>query len=144
MIKIPAPWVEWLRTRTPIRPEDFVGADPTRNEQAVRSGFATAAKQYLRRLPIASEVTALYFCMLDRQTPTWVKAAAAAALAYFVLPIDLVPDVLVGIGLVDDLSVLSAALAALSGYITAEHRRQARAWLHDEQILLDVTPHDPA
>ncbi len=143
MVKIPAQWAQWLRTRAPIRPEDFVGADPTRNEQAVRAGFAAKAKAHLRQVPIAGEVTALYFCMLDRTTPTWVKASAAAALAYFILPIDLVPDLLVGVGLVDDLSVLSAALAALSAYITPEHRARARAWLHDEQIVIDVTPPGP-
>lgn len=143
MVKIPARWAEWLRTRTPIRPEDFVGADPARNERAVRAGFTAKAKAHLRQVPMAGEVTALYFCMLDRTTPTWVKASAAAALAYFILPIDLVPDLLVGVGLVDDLSVLSAALAALSAYITPEHRAQARAWLHDEQIVIDVTPPGP-
>lgn len=133
------PWRQWLKTRPPIRPEDYVGSDPTRNEQTVRDGFVAKAKGFLRGVPMAGEIIALYFCMLDRQTPLWVKATAAAALAYFVLPLDAVPDLLPIVGMSDDLAVLSAAITALSGHITPEHRDRARAWLADEQVL-DVTP----
>jgi uncharacterized membrane protein YkvA (DUF1232 family) len=115
----------------PIRPEDYVGADETRNEQVVREGFAAKAKRYLRKLPIAEDVVALYFCLLDGRTPLWAKGVAAAALAYFILPLDAVPDFLPLIGLGDDLSVLSAALAAVAVHITPEHRAKARAWLSD-------------
>ena len=82
---------------------------------------------------MAEEVVSLYHAMLDPKTPLWVKGVAAAALAYFILPIDAVPDMLPLVGLGDDLSVLSAALAAVSTHITDEHRAKARAWLADEQ-----------
>jgi uncharacterized membrane protein YkvA (DUF1232 family) len=133
------PWREWLKTRPPIRPEEYVGSDPARNEQTVRAGFAAKAKRFLRGVPMSSEVVALYFCMLDARTPLWVKGTAAAALAYFILPLDAVPDLLPLVGMSDDLGVLSAALAALSGHITEEHRSKARSWLADERII-DVTP----
>jgi uncharacterized membrane protein YkvA (DUF1232 family) len=126
-------WRQWLKARTPIRPEAYVGSDAARNEQAVRDGFAAKARRFLRGVPMSGEVAALYFCMLDARTPVWVKAAAAAALAYFVLPMDVVPDFLPVVGMTDDLSVLSAAIAALSGHITEEHRAKARAWLGDER-----------
>src|SRR3974390_907379 len=71
-----------------IQPEDYVGRDEARNEAAVRAGFVARAKRYLKHLPMASEVVAMYFCMLDSETPLWVKGTVAAALAYFVLPID--------------------------------------------------------
>jgi uncharacterized membrane protein YkvA (DUF1232 family) len=119
----------------PIRPEDFVGHDPAANERAVRTGFVAKAKHYLGRLPIAEDVVALYFCLLDGKTPVWVKGVAAAALAYFVLPLDAIPDWLPVIGLGDDLSVLSAALAAVSTNLTADHRAKARAWLREEHIV---------
>ena len=132
-------WKRWLKTRAPIRPEDFVGSDTSKNEQVVRSGFASKAKRFLRNLPMAEDAGALYFSMLDPRTPAWVKGVSAAALAYFILPLDMVPDLLPIIGLSDDLTVLSAAIAALSTHITDEHRSKARAWLRDEQII-DVTP----
>src|SRR5262245_10049572 len=100
------PWKDWLKTKPPIRPEDYVGEDVGKNEQAVRAGFAAKAKGFLRRLPMAEEVVAMYFCMLDTRTPLWVKGVSAAALAYFILPLDAVPDLLPIVGLSDDLSVL--------------------------------------
>lgn len=48
---------------------------------------------------------------------------ATAALVYFVNPIDLIPDALIGIGFVDDLAVLSAVVRALRKDLTA-----FRAW----------------
>jgi uncharacterized membrane protein YkvA (DUF1232 family) len=130
------PFARWLgRPRPgdpPIRPEDYVGRDEARNEQVVREGFVAKAKRYLRQVPMAEEVVALYFCMLDARTPLWVKGTAAAALAYFILPLDAVPDLLPLVGLGDDVTVLSAALAAVAPHITAEHRAQARRWMAHE------------
>jgi uncharacterized membrane protein YkvA (DUF1232 family) len=119
----------------PIRPEDYVGADEARNEQVVREGFVAKAKQYLRHLPMASEVVAMYFCMLDPRTPLWVKGTAAAALAYFILPLDAVPDLLPLVGLSDDVTVLTAALSAISAFVTDEHRTKAQAWMAHEHLF---------
>jgi uncharacterized membrane protein YkvA (DUF1232 family) len=118
-----------------VNPEDYVGRDAARNEQAVRTGFVIKAKRYLSRLPLAQETVAMYFCTLDPKTPLWVKATAAAALAYFVLPLDAVPDLMPIIGLSDDASVLAAALAAISSHVTAEHRQSAREWMAHEHLL---------
>jgi uncharacterized membrane protein YkvA (DUF1232 family) len=71
----------------------------------------------------------MYFCLLDPKTPVWVKGTAAAALAYFILPLDAVPDLLPIVGLSDDAGVLAAALTALSAHITDEHRTRAREWM---------------
>jgi uncharacterized membrane protein YkvA (DUF1232 family) len=120
--------------RGPIRPEEYVGADEAKNEQAVRTGFAAKAKRYLRMLPMASEVVAMYFCMLDARTPLWVKGTAAAALAYFILPVDAVPDILPLVGLSDDVGVLTAALTAVSAHVSAEHRAKAREWMEHEKV----------
>jgi uncharacterized membrane protein YkvA (DUF1232 family) len=130
-------WTRWL-ARRPIRPEEYVGSDEARNEQAVREGFVLKAKRYLRRLPMAEEVVAMYFCMLDGRTPLWVKGTAAAALAYFILPADAIPDILPIVGLSDDVSVLAAALTAISAHVTAEHRQKAQAWMEHEHLIGDA------
>lgn len=140
-MKFPGDWKQWLKARTPIRPEDYVGPDAEKNQQAVRAGFAAKARRFLRGVPMSEDVIALYHCMLDPRTPIWVKGTAAAALAYFILPWDVVPDLLPLVGMSDDLSVLSAAIAAVSTHLTAEHRAKARAWLSDEPVI-DVTPAD--
>ena len=46
-------------------------------------------------------------------------------------PFDFVPDFILGLGFVDDASVLLAALAAVRGSIKEEHREAARRALAD-------------
>lgn len=118
-----------------VDPEDYVGRDSARNEESARDGFVAKAKRYLNRIPLAHETVAMYFCMLDPKTPVWVKATAGAALAYFVLPVDAIPDFLPAVGLGDDASVLAAAFAAVSSHVTADHRERARAWMAHEHLL---------
>ena len=120
--------------KSSVRAEDYVGADESRNERAVRAGFIPKAKQFLRQLPIATEVVGMYFCLLDPRTPLWVKGVVAAALAYFVLPLDAIPDILPVVGLSDDLSVLTGALTAVGAFITDEHRARAREWMAHERL----------
>ncbi|SIO34962.1 Uncharacterized membrane protein YkvA, DUF1232 family [Singulisphaera sp. GP187] len=117
-----------------VRPEDYVGHDEARNEHVVREGFLAKAKRSLNRLPLAHETVALYFCLLDPKTPLWVKGIVGAALAYFILPLDAIPDFLPLAGFSDDAGVLAAALTAVSAHITDEHRARARAWMAVEII----------
>jgi uncharacterized membrane protein YkvA (DUF1232 family) len=55
-----------------------------------------------------------------------IKAALIAALAYFVLPFDVVPDILPLVGYSDDAAVLVTALRMVAGHIRPEHREAAR------------------
>ena len=64
--------------------------------------------------------------MLDRETPLAARLTLVAALAYFVTPFDFVPDFLLGLGFLDDASVLLAALTAVRTSIKEEHRVAAR------------------
>jgi uncharacterized membrane protein YkvA (DUF1232 family) len=59
-----------------------------------------------------------------------VKAVLLAALAYFVLPVDVIPDFVAGIGFTDDAAVLALALSLVAGNITDAHRRRARQALN--------------
>src|SRR4051812_15660417 len=129
--------IEMLWNRSLIKPEFYVGSDEPHNEEVVRERFAAKAKRYLRQLPLARETVAMYFCLLDSRTPIWVKATVAAALAYFILPLDAVPDLLPIVGLSDDASVLAAALTAVAAHITDEHHARAREWMETE---LDAPP----
>ncbi len=55
------------------------------------------------------------------------------ALAYFIVPSDVIPDFIPGIGGTDDASVLAAALAAVSANLRPEHFALARAFLKKEE-----------
>ncbi len=56
----------------------------------------------------------LYYVGNDPATPVWAKGVIAAALGYFIFPIDAIPDLTPFIGYADDLGAIVAAMAAWS------------------------------
>jgi uncharacterized membrane protein YkvA (DUF1232 family) len=105
--------------------------EDSRREETVRQRFWRTAKKAARQVPFMEDVVAGYYCALDRQTPTRVRGILLAALFYFVLPFDAVPDMLAAIGFTDDIAVLTAALGAVSAHITPAHRMAARRALEE-------------
>lgn len=85
------------------------------------------------RITFAEDLVAAFYCAVDAATPTYVRATLLGALAYFVLPIDAVPDVIVVLGFTDDAAVLAAAITAVGRHIRPEHREAARKRL--DQLL---------
>ena len=75
---------------------------------------------------ITEKVLVAYYVAVDPLTPTWARGSLLAALAYFGLPIDAIPDMTPFVGFTDDASVLAAALAAVATNIRWRHVRQAR------------------
>jgi uncharacterized membrane protein YkvA (DUF1232 family) len=106
----------------------FQWRDPREVERARRE-FWRKARRVAARLPFAEDLLAAYYCAFDRATPVQVKAALVAALAYFVLPLDAVPDMLPVIGFTDDATVLLTALRMVAGRVRPEHRAAARVAL---------------
>jgi len=100
-------------------------------EANVREKFWHTAKRAARHVPFMDEVVAAYYCALDRRTPMRVKGTLIAALAYFVLPVDTIPDFILGFGFTDDIAVLTAAIAAVRSHITPAHRLAARQALDE-------------
>jgi len=108
----------------------LVGAEETqKRERRVRDEFWRTAKRAARHIPFMDEVVAAYYTALDKDTPVRVRGTLLAALAYFVVPLDIVPDFLAVVGFSDDLAVLTAALAAIRPHIKEKHRVAARAAL---------------
>ncbi|MDI4655763.1 DUF1232 domain-containing protein [Xanthobacter autotrophicus] len=97
-----------------------------RDERSVRRGFWTKIKATAVRIPFAEDAIASYYAAFDRKTPLRVRATLMAALAYFVLPLDVMPDLFPLIGFTDDTAVLMAALKLLSGHVTPDHYTAAR------------------
>ena len=96
------------------------------DEARVRREFWAKAKRVAVQLPFAEDLLAAYYCAFDQATPLHVKAALVGALAYFVMPFDVMPDVLPLLGYTDDAAVLVAALRLVSGHMLPEHRDAAR------------------
>ncbi|MEE4238274.1 MAG: YkvA family protein [Anderseniella sp.] len=98
-----------------------------RNEKTVKRGFWQKLKRNLARIPKADEVVAAYYAAFDSNTPFRTKAVLLAALAYFVLPIDVIPDFILGFGFTDDMTVLLTAFGLIRANVTEAHRERARA-----------------
>ena len=138
---------------TPARPTpaaasspgtDIVPYDPVklaRDETRVERGFWRKVRRYAARLPFLDELLAAYYGAVDPKTPLPVKAVLMGALAYFVLPVDMLPDFIAWFGFTDDAAVLYAAIKSVAPHIRDEHRSRARAWLHrhDDAATTDVT-----
>jgi len=105
--------------------------DAAEKEAQIRARFWPTVRRALRVIPFIDEVVAAYYAMLDPTTPTRARWTLIGALAYFVMPFDVIPDLLLGLGFVDDVSILLAALAAVRGSIKEEHREAARRALAD-------------
>lgn len=105
--------------------------DDARREADVREKFWRTARHAASQVPFMEEVVAAYYAALDRATPLKVRGTLLAALAYFVMPADMIPDFIVGFGFTDDVAVLTAAIAAIRGHIRPAHREMARAALED-------------
>lgn len=85
------------------------------------------------KIPFAEQITAAYYALRDPKTPFKVKATLAAALAYFIMPADLIPDLVAGFGFSDDFAVLLLVLKRVSGSITESHHELARRRLKSEE-----------
>jgi uncharacterized membrane protein YkvA (DUF1232 family) len=71
----------------------------------------------------------LYFLMKDPQVSVKTKITITAALGYFILPTDAIPDLLPVLGFSDDLGVLIFALSQIRSYLTDETKERARKQL---------------
>ena len=111
---------------------EILGPEEAEKEARVRARFWPTVKKAIRSIPFIEEVVAAYYAMLDPRTPTRARLTLIAALAYFVAPLDFVPDFILAFGFLDDASVLMAALAAVRSSIREEHREAARRALADE------------
>ncbi|WP_084134529.1 YkvA family protein [Paenibacillus harenae] len=99
--------------------------DHEKQTKYVEEGFWAKAKRHAAKVPFAKEVVTLYYCSLDPNTPLSAKITAVGALAYWIMPLDLIPDFVPVAGFADDATAVLIAYKALSGQITDEHREKA-------------------
>lgn len=100
-------------------------------EKTVKAKFWPTMRKAAGRIPFSRDVAAAYYCATDPQTPIRARGILLAALAYFVLPFDIVPDFLAVVGFSDDIAVLTAAFAMIRANIKQEHYDAADRMLRD-------------
>ncbi|MBU6442490.1 MAG: DUF1232 domain-containing protein [Alphaproteobacteria bacterium] len=118
-----------MRNELPDLAKAQLPAVLARNTRKVEQSFWRKLLKVAGRIPFAEDAAAAYFCAADPVTPSSVKGVLIAALAYFVTPVDLIPDFIAGIGFTDDAAVLAMALSLVAGHIKPRHRERARAAL---------------
>jgi uncharacterized membrane protein YkvA (DUF1232 family) len=96
------------------------------DEMLVRRSFWGKLRRVAGVVPFVPDLLAAYYCAVDRGTPHHVRLALFGALAYFIMPLDGVPDVLPVLGFADDAAMLAAALRLVAGHITPDHRQKAQ------------------
>lgn len=87
---------------------------------------------------VLEQMLVAYYLLIDPQTSTKVKITVGGALAYLLLPLDIIPDFIPG-GFADDGAALGAALYAVATSIKPEHKAQALAQMQ-AWGLADVQP----
>ena len=111
------------------------------NASLVKRRFLPKLRRVVRYVPFAEDALALFYCGLDRETPARTKGLVFAGLAYFILPFDVIPDWIPGLGFTDDAAVLAATVALAGRAIQPRHREEARRKLDE---FSGVTPATPA
>lgn len=76
-------------------------------------------------------VLILFYTLQKPEVPAKAKAIIIGALGYFILPLDLLPDVAFGVGYADDLTVILGALFQVMLYVDDEIKSRAKNKLYD-------------
>lgn len=76
-------------------------------------------------------VLVLYYVLQSKDVSLQNKALILGALGYFILPIDLIPDVIPAMGFVDDGAALALAFKAVKDSVTPEIEAKAKEQLGD-------------
>ena len=88
--------------------------------------FFSFVKYVGKNLTFIRQAVLLFYVMKDGDTPKAVKAVIVGALGYLLLPADMVPDVVTGLGWLDDAAVIAMAMRVSESYIKPMHRDQVK------------------
>lgn len=106
----------------------FLPKSIERHERMSR-GLVPKLLRVAGRIPFADDLAAAWFAARDPLTPIKAKGVLFAAAAYFVMPVDMLPDFIAGLGYTDDATVLATALGVVGTHIKERHRAAARRLL---------------
>ena len=97
------------------------------------SNFWDKLKRYAKSAgsEVVEKALLLFYAAQEEKAPTWAKGTIAAALGYFIVPLDAITDLAPGVGYADDLGVLVLALAAVATYINDDVRAKTAQKMSD-------------
>jgi uncharacterized membrane protein YkvA (DUF1232 family) len=80
---------------------------------------------------VVEKALLLFYAAQEEKAPAWAKGTIAAALGYFIVPLDAITDLAPGVGYADDLGVLVLAVAAVATYINEDVRAKTAQKMND-------------
>ena len=110
-------------------------------EEIPNERFWTKLRKYAKRAgaKVVYASLLMFYAFKKKETPKWAKTAILGALAYFLSPIDFIPDLTPLFGFTDDLSVLLTGLITIGTYIDADIKSKAKAkmeqWFDEDSTL---------
>ncbi|MBT6048043.1 MAG: DUF1232 domain-containing protein [Bacteroidetes bacterium] len=107
-------------------------AKQLKDEILVKNKFEDKARKLVGKIKFLRDAVELYYCAIDPKTEKWVRVLAFSALAYFIIPIDAIPDFTPFLGYTDDAGIIIAAIKKLSDKVTDEHRAKAKVLMEGE------------
>ena len=95
--------------------------------------FCEKMKRYAKSAgrEVVEKALLLFYAAQEEKAPAWAKGTIAAALGYFIVPLDAITDLAPGVGYADDLGVLVLAVAAVATYINDDVRAKTARKLND-------------
>ena len=77
---------------------------------------------------LIDQVRLTWALLKDPRVPIWAKAIPVVGLLYVLSPLDFIPDVLIGLGQLDDLAIVIGGMRLFASvvpeYIVEEHRAE--------------------
>lgn len=110
----------------------------TVQEEYTEAGFWNKIKLFSQQAgrEVVERALWLYYAAQRPNTPAWAKSVILGALAYFISPLDAIPDLTPLLGFTDDLGALAAALTMVTLYIDDEVKTKSAdkltQWFGDE------------
>lgn len=110
--------------------QSAIGELDVRNEVIVWEGFEGKVKSNLAKIPFLRDAVQMWFFAKDPKSDLTAKVIAIGALAYFIMPLDAIPDIVPILGFTDDAGIIVAALGSMKKHITEEHEYSTEKWLN--------------
>lgn len=115
-----------------------------RDPQRVKQDFWPKLKRTASKVPGVADILALYFYLNSDRAPVSHKISIVATLAYFIMPMDVVPDFLGPLlGYTDDVALALGLIRFIGSDVMRPYRVYSRRWLrgqvgHDEPTEEDI------
>jgi uncharacterized membrane protein YkvA (DUF1232 family) len=127
--------------------EDVLNREASADDlKRAKARFWEKMRRFCSRIPFARQAAALYYLITDKKADLGIKGTAVLALLYFISPVDMVPDMIPLTGMLDDATVIGAAISMI-GPALGPYLKLADAWVArgaplrdepDEEVILDV------